>query len=441
MVNCYTHQFLAMIVYLFPATTRLRVLLPGLFVFLSYGFAAAQSSGELGRKGDSAYSVKNYPLAVHYYQQQAALQPFSFLKQGIYYNMACCYALNGDKKNALQYLDESIKAGYNDYAHILTDSDLDALHGEKKWAKFTKLSKASQQRLSDPAKAELVTTDIHHFWETYDRVQKDTAHAAELYTKYYFEEASPGLQDYFTLRIYSVKNFVANQKRKPAFYRAIRQNTLKVDEFKSQIKASFVKLKQIYDAAIFPNVYFVIGCWNSAGTVSGNGMLIGTDMLSKSDDVPQEELNLWEKNNYKSIDNLPYLVAHELGHIQQDHMKQDTTTLSACIREGLADFIGELISGKNADERVAVFARGKEKLIWKDFEKEMYLNRSHNWVGNSEQERPDHPADIGYWVGYAICKSYYEEMPDKKQAIYDMLHIQDYRNFLRKSRYIEKLGL
>jgi uncharacterized protein YjaZ len=412
-----------------------------IFLLLACCFAEAQTPGPFGRKGDSAYFAKNYPIAIQYYRQQATILPFSFMKKEVYYNMACCYALSGDKKNAWNFLDESVKAGYNEYGHILIDSDLDTLHSDKEWAKFRELNQSHLRRISDPLKAGLMTIDIHNFWNAYDLVQKDTAHAAELYSKYYFEKASPGLQDYFTVRIFSVENFIANQKKKPAFYHAIRSNTLKVDQFKKQIKRSFVKLKRLYNGAIFPNVYFVIGRWNSAGTVSGNGLLIGTDMMSKSDAVPVNELTLWEKNNYKSIDNLPYIVAHELIHSQQDNMKGDTTTLSACIREGMADFIGELIAGKNSNPRLLVFAKGKEKQIWKDFEKDIYLKRAGNWIANSGQETSDHPADMGYWVGYQVCKSYYEEMQDKRQAVYDMLHIQDYKEFLYKSRYVAKLGL
>lgn len=412
-----------------------------LFILLSAFSAAGQTASQYGAKGDSAYNAKNYPLAIEFYSKQEALLPFSFVKKNVWYNMACCYALGGDKKNAWKYLNKSLDAGYNNYPHIVRDTDLEVLHGDKQWKKFKTLSKDFHERMKDPLKAQLVTSDIHNFWDAYDRVQKDTAHAKELYSKYYFEKASRGLQDYFTLRIFSVEAFVANQKRKPEFYRAIRKNTLQVDEFKDQMKRSFAKLKEIYDDAIFPNVYFVIGRWTSAGTVSADGLLIGTDMMSKSDVVPLHELSLWEKNNFKSIDNLPYIVAHELIHSQQNSMKNDTTTLAASIREGMCDFIGELISGKYINERLLSFTKGKEKQIWKDFEKDIYLRRANNWIANSEQETPDHPADLGYWIGYQVCKSYYEEMPDKKQAIYDMLHIKDYKDFLVKSRYVEKLGL
>lgn len=80
------------------------------------------------------------------------------------------------------------------------------------------------------------------------------------------------------------------------------------------------------------------------------------------------------------------------------------------ILEGMADFLGELISGKTANEQLHIFAKGKEKIIWKNFKKEMYLNRSDKWIANSEQETADKPADLGYWAGFQICKAYYSEL-------------------------------
>ena len=115
-------------------------------------------------------------------------------------------------------------------------------------------------------------------------------------------------------------------------------------------------------------------------------------------------------------------------------MASDTTLLKAAILEGMADFIGELISGKSANTQLQQFAKGKEKLIWDKFKTEMYLDRANNWVGNGDQDRPDWPSDLGYWVGYEICKSYYNNANNKQQAIYEMLHIKDYRKFLNESK-------
>lgn len=410
-----------------------------LVLLFSYN-APAQNIEQLSNLGDSAYLQKNYQLAIEYYNKAAAASYPAFTKSGVYYNIACCYGLQKDNSKAWKYLDSAMYYGYTDYAHMTKDGDLNTLHADKKkWKHIEKLAKKASDNLKDPAKAQLLTSDIHNFWKAYDAVKQDSSKEVTLYKTMYFDKASVGLKDYFQSRIFTAEAFVANQKRKRKFYAAIRANTLMVDAFKGQMKNSFVQLKEMYPEALFPNVYFVIGRWNSAGTVSSNGLLIGTDMLSKSDAVPLDELSLWERNNYKSIENLPYIVAHELIHYEQNSMGNDTTTLSACIREGMADFIGELISGKNSNPRLHDFAKGKEKKIWAEFEKEMYMNRSKNWIANSGQETTDRPADLGYWMGYQICKAYYEELNNPQQAIYDMLHIKDYKAFLMKSRYAEKL--
>jgi len=43
-------------------------------------------------------------------------------------------------------------------------------------------------------------------------------------------------------------------------------------------------------------------------------------------------------------------------------------------------------------------------------------------------------------MGYEICKSYYDEMQDKRQAIIDIFNITDYKDFLQKSKYVEKMA-
>ena len=105
----------------------------------------------------------------------------------------------------------------------------------------------------------------------------------------------------------------------------------------------------------------------------------------------------------------------------------------------MADFIGELISGETANRKIFDWAKGKEKQIWADFKKDMYYDRYSNWIGNYSKASKDSYPDLGYWIGYEICKSYYENAEDKKQAIQDMLTIQDYRKFLADSKWESKL--
>jgi hypothetical protein len=52
------------------------------------------------------------------------------------YNVACGYALAGSKEEAIDWLEYSVKAGYNDFDHLRKDSDLDGLRNEKRYKKL-----------------------------------------------------------------------------------------------------------------------------------------------------------------------------------------------------------------------------------------------------------------------------------------------------------------
>ena len=408
-------------------THRLSVL--SIVVLLGFTLSAQN----IKAKADSLYQAKNFSSAAPLYLRAASLTEFKTSKAGNYYDAACCFALSNNPDSAFFYLKKAKELGWNNKTHLLKDGDLVSLHGTKQWKKFVKSMKEQKNWTDDPLKANLVTTDITNFWQAYDLAQKDTANRLAIYKEYYIDKGTPGLQDYFPNKVGNMKSFVMGHDRRAKFYAGIRANTLLVEKQKQQMIESFVKFKELYPAARFSNVYFVIGNFTSGGTASSNGLLIGTDQLSKTDDVPTDELNLWEKNNFQRIENLPHIIAHELIHFNQDNVAKDTTLLSAALREGMADFFAELVSGKTSNERLFVWVKGREKQTWEDFKKEMWLNRGRNWIGNSSQETADHPADLGYWVGYMICKTYYNNAADKKQAVYDILNIKNYKAFYEKS--------
>ena len=52
------------------------------------------------------------------------------------YNVACGYALSGKKQHALDWLEISVKGGYDDFEHMRADSDLDSLRKEKRYNKL-----------------------------------------------------------------------------------------------------------------------------------------------------------------------------------------------------------------------------------------------------------------------------------------------------------------
>ena len=389
---------------------------------------------KIAAKADSFYRAKAYEVAGPMYITAAEVAEFRGTRASHYYNAACSYSLAGKKDSALMFLKKAIDLGWNNKTHLLKDTDLVLLHDTPEWRSLVDTMKEPKNWSDNPLQAKLITTDIANFWKAYDIAKKDTANRLAIYKKHYIDIGTPGLHDYFAMKVGNMRSFVNGHDSRAKFYDAIRPNTSKVETQKSQMIQSFIRFKELYPAARFPDVYFVIGNYTSGGTASGNGLLIGLDQQVKTDKIPTDELNMWEKNNFVDINNIPNLIAHELMHFNQFNLANDTTLLAASLREGMADFLGELISGKTANNRLHVWIKGKEKKVWDEFKKEMFLNKAANWIANSSQETADRPADLGYWIGYMICKAYYDNAKDKKQAVYDILNIKDYNEFYRKSK-------
>lgn len=420
-------------------------LLPFCAAVLLAGPAAAQAPAaavpldSLRARASHTLHAKRYAEAAALFQQLARAERAQSARASACYNRACALALGGQPQAALQALAQAQRLGFRKVSLARTDTDLASLRATPEYADILKRMEQAEARLADPRQAQLVTSDITRFWRAYDLAAKDPTHAEAIYQREYFDKGSPGLQDYFDLKIGSVKQFVANQRAKPAFYRSIRPATLRIATFAPQIRAGFVKLKELYPEARFPNVYFVIGRWTSGGTASANGMLIGADQQCRTPETALSELSLWERNNFETLAGLPGLVAHEQIHYIQKQ-SNDPSLLRGAINEGMADFLAELTTGQLPNQRLQAYGLAHEKEIWTDFSKEMAGKSWRNWIANADQETADKPADLGYFVGYRICQNYYQEMADKKQAVHDILTISDYPAFLAKSRYAEKLA-
>lgn len=292
---------------------------------------------------------------------------------------------------------------------------------------------AAQEMNADPAKAQIVTSDIELFWKAYDKATP--ANDLIVYRDEYLKKGSPGLQAFTALRIGSVCRLVDTISARPKYYAALRASSLKVAGYEPRMRESFRKLKEIYPDAEFPNVYFVVGAMNSGGTLTGKGLLIGVEMYGMTDATDASELSNWHKVVLNPIEKIPLIVAHELIHYQQQYdMGNDKTLLGKAIQEGSADFIGELISGGTINEHLFKFGDPIEKQLWLEFKKEMNGTEVSNWLYQGDKA-VGRPADLGYYIGYKITRSYYENATDKKQAIRDIMNIKDFGKFLEASKY------
>src|SRR5207237_10492565 len=134
--------------------------------------------------------------------------------------------------------------------------------------------------------------------------ETDKAKRVSIFQTEYLDKGSPGLKDFLRLRIKSAENLVNTIDRMPKYYASIRPQTLQVQRMEKRMRAAFAKFKSIYPAAVFPDVYFLIGVTNSGGTTGPRGLLIGTEMYGKTAKTPTDELNDWLRVVLTTVDHV-----------------------------------------------------------------------------------------------------------------------------------------
>jgi hypothetical protein len=285
----------------------------------------------------------------------------------------------------------------------------------------------------DPNAVQIVYEDIPRFWLAFDRITSATD-TIPLRVDY-LNRATPGLRDFTAARWRTSSTLTGMVWPLRSYYQSIRQNTLSVAALEPEIRAALRAFDALYPDAVFPNVYFTIGGLSTGGTTSPSGLLIGTEMYSRAPSSPVGELNLWQRSVVRTSQVLPAIVVHELIHYQQKLPGNVRTLLGESIREGSADFLSELLTGRTINEHLNAYATGREQEIWEDFERAMNGVDISEWLYNGSIATDDRPADLGYYVGAQITKAYYDRAADKKQAIKDILTITDFNAFLIQSGY------
>jgi hypothetical protein len=284
-----------------------------------------------------------------------------------------------------------------------------------------------------PEEAHLEMGDVRRFLSMLDSLGTagSTTDSTRIITDRYFAPGSPGLDSFIRARIGNADGLLAQIRSHPRYYAHLTQSLADIAGTERGIRTSFTRFKTLYPEARFSDVYLVIGRMNSGGTTSPGRILIGAEMYGLNAEAPRDELNDWERTVLRDQALIPTIVTHELMHLLQRHSWR-SNVLRQALREGGADFVAELVTGKNINAHVHEWAQSRERAIWEEFRQAMSGKEYGRWFG---QGSPDRPADIGYWVGYRIVQAYYEAAPEKTQAIEDILQLNDPEEFLVRSGY------
>jgi len=278
---------------------------------------------------------------------------------------------------------------------------------------FFKVNGQNNTFPKEPEDAKFVTTDIESFWIAFDSIGSSKNNPFDRYLK----KGTIGLQGFIPNRIINADSLLNMVKRRKNDYEKMRNIEILIKGKEKLIIPYFFALEYWYPYAVYPPVYFVIGRYNSGGTSSESGLLIGAEKLT-------------------SLEHLAELVIHESIHFQQKWPEGNTTLLQQSILEGAADFVAELVTGIKGNIQANEYGKIHKEALCIEFVKIMNKNEMQDWL-YSTSGKDDRPNDLGYWIGYEIVKAYFIKIDDKKLAVNHILNIDNYSRFLKDSGYLK----
>jgi hypothetical protein len=382
------------------------------------------------RAGDSLYSLKEYEGCITRYEEALKIDPFNLTSL---YNSACVYSLLGNPDSAFAKMETAAMLGYDNLRWMSSDPDLEFIRGKQKWPELKEKVTANLNKRRDIANMKIITSDIDNFWEMYDKYR--SSGSAEDIKKFYYDKQSEGLKAIRQIRDVNPAATEKALKNFPKYLNSIRSNTLKIKNIKDKLISNFIKLKEIYPDVIYPDIYFVMGCFNTGGTVLDRMLLIGAEMQCADKKTDKSELTTWLKGNIGDFKNIGFIVLHESIHTLQ--VSRASKLLDAVITEGSCDFIASLVTGKTPKTPHYIYGEENEEELWKELVKNRDELNYTEWLYQGDKSR-ERPADLGYFMGYKICEAYYKNSPDKKRAVKEIIEISDFEEFLKKSGYEKK---
>lgn len=265
------------------------------------------------------------------------------------------------------------------------------------------------------------TEDVDRFYRIYDAAGGHPS--AEVLQRDYLDAGSEGLHTLARLRSVTGERIAAAIARQPDLFANARHCAAVLPAARKRLTAALAKLGALYPPMRTPDVAVAISRGKPIGVGSPEtGLQIGLEALcgvAYFDRDPE--------------DRFVHVLAHEYVHVQQAHALTDAATptvLSASLAEGIAEFVGELISGGVCYAHTADLVRGREAEIERAFVADQDKTDLSAWLYNGTMEKQ---GDLGYWVGYRIAKAYYARAKDKRAAVRAILEMDDPKAFLAKS--------
>lgn len=296
------------------------------------------------------------------------------------------------------------------------------------------------------SKQKVFFSDIDNFWVAYDsiRTTSDSLRQLQYLHRLYIAKGTPGLKAFMETKGYTAEQYVSAIRSYPKFWNSIRPRTQLAKTSAPGMEPYLKKFKSLYPALRPADIYFTVGALRSNGTTKDSLVIIGVEMVTGT---PETDISGFPPNQrafftryFKSLpfENITHLNVHEYVHTQKNGY--GNTLLGQAFYEGTCDLVAELIMKKPVPLPYRTYGPQHEQELKEKFKVQMFVPYYQNWFYNQVSDDPNHVPDLGYYMGYAICKSYYDQAKNKKQTVRELIELdctndEAVEAFLKKTRY------
>lgn len=287
------------------------------------------------------------------------------------------------------------------------------------------------------------TEDLDRFWSAFDEIQQepDKQEHLKILESTYLNRGSKGLGAFARLRNCTVGGWLDMISRYPRYLQLIRAKADRLKQDNSVLNGHLSHFSSLYPWFSPVNFWFVIGGFNSGGTVVGSHILIGSEITLGDKTMDLSEISdPWFKHRCLSRekDDFIFTCIHESVHTQQVTISQQMDLLGSSIREGSADFIAELVTGSLPSYEYMNYGFANHKTVREKFIQQMHSYSCTDWLYNGHNTQGT-VADLGYFMGYIICKHFFENSGHAEKAIAEIIRL-DYNDHQAVTDFAERSG-
>lgn len=291
---------------------------------------------------------------------------------------------------------------------------------------------AAPMTQDQPGRPDIHIEDVKRFYALYDATQGHPS--AEALQRDYLDAGSPGLHHLAEIRAVTGTSIAKALAAHPQMYVDAERCMAVLPPVRERTAAALRTLGRLYPKAQFPPVTIAVGRGKPVGVADSTGVMIGLEALCAVNYL-----------NSNIEDRFVHTLAHEYTHVEQAlqspalYDDPTPTVLDSSLIEGAADFMATLITEERGFRSPYAPA---DKSLYREIETEFVADEDKKdrsqWIDNGTLTEP---GDLGYWVGYRIVKSYYENAGDKRKAVRDILEMKDPKLFLARSGWYPGIEL